>query len=89
MRFTIAFLVQGAIMPAFFRSVIGVLGWSYLGSLSLWFGLRLLFFDRFWWLALLNTFAPYLFLPIVILLPLAFWSRKRRLLIGLVLSCLL
>ncbi|MGG6270769.1 endonuclease/exonuclease/phosphatase family protein [Leptolyngbya sp. AN03gr2] len=76
-------------MFAFFWSVIGILGWSYLSSLLFWFGLRLLFSDRFWWLALLNTFAPYLFLPIVILLPLAFWSRKRRLLIGLILGCLL
>ncbi|GAP98443.1 putative membrane protein [Leptolyngbya sp. NIES-2104] len=76
-------------MFAFFRSAIGVLGWSYLGSLLLWLSLRSLFFDRFWWLALLNTFAPYLFLPIVVLLPLAFWSRRKRLLIGLMLGCLL
>lgn len=40
--------------------IVSSLGWGYLGSLLIWFGLRSLFFDRFWWLALLNTFAPYL-----------------------------
>ncbi|MBE9013715.1 endonuclease/exonuclease/phosphatase family protein [Pseudanabaenaceae cyanobacterium LEGE 13415] len=76
-------------MFAFLSSLIGVLGWSYLGSLLLWFGLRSLFFDRFWWLALLNTFAPYLFLPLFVLLPLAVWSREKRLSIALSLSCVL
>lgn len=76
-------------MFAFSSSTIGILGWGYLSSLVIWLSLRSLFFDRFWWLALLNTFAPYLFLPIVVLLPLAFWTRNRRLLVALSLGCLL
>lgn len=80
-------------MFKFFRTlcplIVSILGWSYLGSLLIWLGLRSLFFDRFWWLALLNTFAPYLFLPTVILLPLALWSRKKRLVVGMILGCLL
>ena len=39
------------------RSLLGLLGWIYIGSMMVWFGLRLLFFDGFWWLALLNTLA--------------------------------
>jgi vancomycin resistance protein VanJ len=72
-----------------YQKVLGWLGWGYLGSLLVWFILRSIFFDRFWWLALLNTFAVYLFLPIVVLMPVAIWHRRRWLIIGLVLSCLL
>ncbi len=70
-------------------SIVDLLGWSYLIGLLLWLSLRLLFFDRFWWLALLNTQALYLFLPLVVLLPLAVWKRKQGLILGLILGCLL
>ncbi|MBD2081111.1 endonuclease/exonuclease/phosphatase family protein [Leptolyngbya sp. FACHB-17] len=69
--------------------LLSITGWSYLVSLLLWLSFRLLFFDRFWWLALLNTIAPYLFLPLVILLPLALWHRRRTLFFGMILGCLL
>jgi vancomycin resistance protein VanJ len=80
------------VMPTFraIRSFLsGILGWLYLFSLILWFSLRLIFFDRFWWLALLNTLAFYLFLPLLLLLPLALWARQRRLVVGLIVPCLL
>ena len=48
------------------RWVLGLLGWSYVGGMLVWFGMRLLFFDGPWWLALLNTLAFYLFLPHVV-----------------------
>jgi hypothetical protein len=54
----------------------------YASSILIWFGLRVAFFHRFWWLALLNTLAFYLFLPLVVLLPLAF-GRRWSWLIGL------
>lgn len=41
--------------------------------------LRLLFSDQFWWLALVHNGAPFLFLPLIVLLPLAAWLRARRL----------
>lgn len=66
------------------RYLTQVFGWLYLGAIALWFGLRLVFFDRFWWLALLNTIAFYLFVPVVLLLPLGIW-RRRGLLLGLAL----
>jgi hypothetical protein len=34
--------------------------------------LRLVFFDQFWWVALLNTIAFYRFVPVVVLLPLGY-----------------
>ncbi len=40
--------------------------------------LRGLFGDRFWWLSLVNTFAYGLFLPLIILLPLALLTRGQR-----------
>ncbi|MBD2233851.1 endonuclease/exonuclease/phosphatase family protein [Phormidium tenue] len=61
------------------------LGWIYIGAIALWFGLRLVFFDQFWWLALLNTIAFYLFVPVVLLLPLGIGLRRRGLLLGLAL----
>ncbi|MBD1843630.1 endonuclease/exonuclease/phosphatase family protein [Cyanobacteria bacterium FACHB-63] len=75
-------------MSTSFR-LLSIVGWSYLVSLLLWLSFRLLFFDGFWWLALLNTFAPYLFLPLIILLPLALWYRRRTLFFGMILGCLL
>ncbi|PZV07561.1 MAG: hypothetical protein DCF32_07015 [Leptolyngbya sp.] len=60
-----------------------LLGWLYVSAIALWFGLRLIFFDQFWWLALLNTIAFYLFVPVVLLLPLGLWLRLRGLLLGL------
>lgn len=45
--------------------------WLYTGLLALWFVSHLLLGDRVWWLAVVNTFAPYLFLPLVFLVPLS------------------
>lgn len=69
------------------RWLLGLLGWSYVGGMLIWFGLRLLFFDGPWWLALLNTLAFYLFLPLVVLLPLALWRHRWGLLFGLIVPC--
>jgi vancomycin resistance protein VanJ len=66
-----------------------LLGWLYLVGLGLWLGLRFIYFDRFWWLALLNTLAFYFFLPLAVLLPLASWYRQWRLLVGLMIPALL
>jgi endonuclease/exonuclease/phosphatase (EEP) superfamily protein YafD len=61
------------------------LGWGYVALIASWLVLRALAFDRLWWLALLNTFALALFLPLVALLPLALWRRQTRLLLALAL----
>jgi vancomycin resistance protein VanJ len=49
----------------------------YASSLALWFILHGWLGDTLWWLALLNAFAPYFFLPLVILLPICFVCRRR------------
>lgn len=55
----------------------------YSALFALWLLLRLIFFDRFWPLALVNTFAEYLFIPLPFLAALAFWQRRWRLLLPL------
>lgn len=63
-------------------------GWAYTLAIGLWLILRALFFDRFWWLALANTMAVYLFLPLALLIPLALWCRAWPTLLGLCLPLL-
>jgi vancomycin resistance protein VanJ len=46
------------------RSLLAWLGWTYILLIALWLLLRLVFFDQLWWLALLNTVAEYLFVPL-------------------------
>ena len=60
------------------------IGIGYVLLFALWFVLRLVYFDYLWWLALLNASAFFLFLPFVVLLPLALWKRRPRLLIALI-----
>jgi vancomycin resistance protein VanJ len=55
-----------------------VLLWMYIGSIWIWFVLRLVFFDRIWWLSLLNTNAFYLLIPVIIFLPIAIRFRLKR-----------
>lgn len=57
--------------------------WGYISLFSLWILVRLVFFDRFWWLALINTAALYIFVPLLFLLPVAFIYRRWRCLLGL------
>jgi endonuclease/exonuclease/phosphatase (EEP) superfamily protein YafD len=47
--------------------------------------LRALVFDHYWWLALLNTLALYLFLPLPLLLSASIWRRRWTLALGLAL----
>ncbi|WP_155523522.1 endonuclease/exonuclease/phosphatase family protein [Nodosilinea nodulosa] len=70
-------------LRANFQHLVNRLGWLYLGLITVWFGLRLVFFDQLWWLALLNTAAFYLFVPLALLLPVSIWLRQRHLMIGL------
>ncbi len=58
------------------RSVLFWLTAAYVTFITLWLVLRVLFFDRFWPLALLNTFAEYLFLPLPVFLLLALGRRN-------------
>ena len=58
----------------------------YLGTLCLYIVLRLSFGDSLWWLSLLNTFAAFLFVPLLVALPLA-WCKRWYL--GLTLTSLL
>jgi len=61
------------------------LGWLYVASIAVWYILRVWLFDGVWWLAVLNTIAFYLFVPLGLLIPLAVIARRWHLLAGLVL----
>ncbi len=52
-------------------------------AIGLWFMLRWWFFDRLWWLLVLNSIALYLFLPLLPLLLLALLRRHSRALFAL------
>ncbi len=65
------------------RSVLSRLGWVYVAVIALWLLLRAIFFDQIWWLALLNTFAIYLFVPLPLLLLASLWRRRWALVFGL------
>ena len=56
-----------------------VLTWligGYIALIAFWLLSRFLVFDQFWPLALLNTVAEYLFLPIPLLIILSIWRRQ-------------
>lgn len=59
------------------------LAWVYVIFFCLWILLRFRFFDTLWWLALINSLALYIFVPLIIFLPFALLFRKWRLLVGL------
>jgi endonuclease/exonuclease/phosphatase (EEP) superfamily protein YafD len=61
---------------------------AYAAFVALWLLLRALFFDGIWWLALANTLAEYLFLPLPVLLAAALWRRAWRLLPALALPAI-
>lgn len=50
---------------------------TYAFSVVAWQVLRLAWGDRWWWLAGANLLSLYLFLPLVVLLPLALWRCRR------------
>jgi vancomycin resistance protein VanJ len=60
------------------RRISIVLLWIYIGSIWAWFVLRLVFFDRIWWLSLLNTNAFYLLIPVIVFLPIAIRLGLKR-----------
>ena len=45
--------------------------WFYLTLLLAWWGTKALFGDSIWWLGLLNSFVPFFFAPLLILIPIA------------------
>lgn len=63
--------------------------WFYAITVVFWWGLHRWFGDSVWWLALLNSFVPYLFLPLVLLLPICLFCRSRSCWAGVVLPGLI
>jgi endonuclease/exonuclease/phosphatase (EEP) superfamily protein YafD len=63
----------------FLRTAAKISAGGYLFGLALYLVLRFTFGDRFWWLALLHDFAPLFYLPLPIILLIAWLLRSRRL----------
>lgn len=51
------------------RKIIIGLSWVYASVIVIWFVLYLLLGDSVWWLALLNSFVPFFFIPVILILP--------------------
>jgi vancomycin resistance protein VanJ len=64
------------------KRILIALSMIYLASLLSWALLQRLAPDRWWWLFLISSFAIYLFLPLIFILPIAFFVRRRSLWIG-------
>lgn len=71
------------------RSALPICALGYTLGLSAWFGLRLLIFDGRWWLAILNTIALMLFVPLPLLAAAILARRRWRLLPILLIPALL
>ncbi|MCP4404492.1 MAG: hypothetical protein GY801_45220 [bacterium] len=52
---------------------------GYTLCIVLWWGLHLCYGDTLWWLALVNAFVPYLFLPLLVVVPACFMVKSRML----------
>jgi vancomycin resistance protein VanJ len=59
------------------KKIILILSWGYAAIVVLWFLLHACFGDTIWWLALLNAFVPFFFLPLILLVPACVMYRHR------------
>lgn len=64
------------------RIALTVLLWFYLVLLGGWWILHLIYGDQIWWLALLTSFAPLFFAPLLFFLPFTLFVRHAGYLIG-------
>ena len=71
------------------RKVCTGLAWLYASTVLLWFILHSWLGDSVWWLALLNSFTPYFFGPILLLLPACFFRHQRSLRLALAIPMLI
>ena len=60
------------------RSRLAWVSVAYTSLFTFWLLLRLIFFDRFWPLALINSGAEFLFIPLPFLLGAILWQRRWR-----------
>lgn len=68
--------------------IVSISLWCFAVLLLFYLGLRIVFGDGFWWLAWLNNFTPYYFIPFFLFLPLTLGLRFRRLsILYLLLAC--
>ena len=66
-------------MKKILKKVCAFVTWLYATLVILWLVLHNWFGDTVWWLAMLNAFTPFLFVPMVLVLPACFVCRWRSL----------
>jgi hypothetical protein len=59
-----------------------VFAWCYFVFLATLLSLRFMFEDRWWWLGLLNSLTVWWFVPLIVVVPIAFATRRRSLWLG-------
>jgi len=64
-------------MKTTFKKACVLVSWLYTASVVLWFVLHSWLGDTAWWLALLNAFASFLFVPLALILPVSLICRWR------------
>ena len=69
--------------------ILCILSWCYSGMVLLWIVFHGALGDSVWWLALVNAFVPYLFLPLVLFVAAALALRQRTLLASILLPILI
>ena len=63
-------------MKTTFKKICLFGSWLYAAAILGWFALHFVFGDTLWWLALLNVFVPFFFIPIILILPAGIiWRR--------------
>ena len=68
----------------FFRRYLIALSWVYLTILAVWILGHLITGDRYVPIALLTLIGPYLFAPLVLIVPLAAVTRRMELIAGII-----
>ena len=58
------------------KKICTLASWFYAAGVALWFVLHVWLGDSAWWLALISIFAPFLFVPLTLVLPIGLVYRK-------------
>ncbi len=70
------------------RITAALLAWLYTALIIFWLIWHQRYGDTFWWLALVNSFVPFLFAPLILLIPVGLLIRTRAYWFGLALPVL-
>lgn len=73
------------VMTQVLRTLTTLMLWLYTMLLSTWWGIQWLIGDTLWWVALIRSFTPLLFLPLLFFWPIGLWVRRPTYWLGILL----